>query len=465
MRRTIQQVFELQKAHSLTLRITDSGQRKRKLRKLKGVIQSYEPAIFAALHEDLGKSEFEAALSEVYLVYSEIDFALKHLRSWMKPKRVGATLSGLLTKNRIYYEPKGVGLIMAPWNYPFQLLISPLVSAMAAGNCVMLKPSEISSAISRVVTQMINENFDPNEIACFEGDAGVAKELLDLPFDHIFFTGGTEVGKVVMAAAAKHLTSLTLELGGKSPVIIDEDVNLEKAAEKIMWGKFINSGQTCIAPDYVLIRPEQEAEFLRLSKQALQKLYYATNKLDEHSYGKIINARHFARLNDLIKDAVSIGANVSTGGPATTGSNMIEPTIISNVHADSALMQEEIFGPVMPLVNYNHLSEAINFVNKRPKPLALYIFSDNNSAVEQVIKQTSAGGTTVNDIAIHFANPALPFGGVGSSGMGSSHGFYGFKAFSHERAVTFQSVIDFNRFAYPPYGEKKGLLRWLKKVI
>jgi aldehyde dehydrogenase (NAD+) len=465
LKNTIQEIFALQKDHSFTLRVTDALERKNKLRKLKSIIETYEPLVFKALHQDLGKSEFEAALSEVYLVYSEIDYALKHLRSWMKPRKVGATLSSLITKNRIYYEPKGVALIMAPWNYPFQLLMSPLVSAIAAGNCVILKPSEVSSETSRIVAQMITENFDEQEIACFEGDAAIAKELLDLPFDHIFFTGGTEVGKVVMAAAAKHLTSVTLELGGKSPVIIDEDVNLEKAAEKIMWGKFINSGQTCIAPDYVLIKPEQQAEFLSFTKQALQKLYYATGKLDEHSYGKVINCRHFTRLNDLIKDAESQGANICTGGAAINGSNIIEPTIVSNVPADSALMQEEIFGPVLPLVNYNDLRDAINFVNKRAKPLALYIFSDNNDTVQQVIKQTSAGGTTVNDIAIHFANPALPFGGVGSSGMGSSHGFYGFKAFSHERGVTFQSAIDFNKFAYPPYGEKKGLLKWLKKVM
>lgn len=465
MNLTIQKVFELQKAHSLSLRTTNSSQRKEKLRKLKRVVEANEKEIYEALRKDLGKSEFESALSEVYIVYAEINFAIKHLQGWMKPKKVNATLANLLSKNRIYYEPKGVTLIVAPWNYPFQLLMSPLVAAIATGNCVMLKPSEISSETSRVMAKMIAENFDEKEVACFEGDAEVATELLELPFDHIFFTGGTEIGKVVMAAAAKNLTSVTLELGGKSPVIIDERVNLKKAAEKIIWGKFINAGQTCIAPDYILIKPAQQDGFLRLARQTLQKLYYQKGKLDKNSYGKIINPSHFSRLNDLLKDAVSRGATVSIGGTSDSDTQIIEPAILVNVPKDSRIMREEIFGPVLPLINYNELSEAIAFVNKRPKPLSLYIFSENNSAVEQIIKQTSAGGTTVNDIAIHFANPALPFGGVGASGMGSSHGFFGFKAFSHERAVTFQSVIDFNRFAYPPYGEKTGLLKWLKRVM
>jgi aldehyde dehydrogenase (NAD+) len=464
LKENIRRIFELQKAHSLTLRSTNALQRKSKLLKLKSIIENYEPVIFDALKKDLGKSKFESALSEVYLVYAEINFALKNLSGWMRGRKAKSTLSGLLSKNYIYYEPKGVALIIAPWNYPFQLLISPLVSAIAAGNCIMLKPSEISSETSRVITQMINENFDEKEIFCFEGDREVAEQLLDHPFDHIFFTGGTEVGKVVMAAAAKNLTPVTLELGGKSPVIIDEHVNLRKAVEKIVWGKFLNAGQTCIAPDYVLIKSAQQEEFLRLAKQTLEKLYYSKGHIDEKSYGKIINEQHYLRLNDLVQDALRNGAEISIGR-RVENKHTIEPTIVTNVSADSALMQGEIFGPVLPLINYDSLEEAIKFVNVRPKPLALYIFSENRCSVDQIIKQTSAGGTTVNDIALHFANPHMPFGGVGASGMGSSHGFFGFKAFAHERAVTFQSRIDFNRFAYPPYGEKQGLLKWLKRVL
>ena len=465
MKQSIQEIFNLQKTYSFHLRTTGACERKDKLRKLKSVVESNEPAIFEALEKDLGKSEFEAALSELYIVYSEIDFALKHLESWMKPKKVGAPLSNLLSKNRIYYEPKGVCLIMAPWNYPFQLLISPLISAIAAGNCVMLKPSEVSTHTSAMVTKIINENFETREIACLEGDESVAQELLSLPFDHIFFTGSTQVGKLVMAAAAKNLSSVTLELGGKSPVIIDGEVNLEKAVEKIIWGKFINAGQTCIAPDYVLIRAEQQERFLELSRIALRKMYYRDGSLDEHSYGKIISGRHFSRLTGMINEAVKEGSEIAFGGGSEEEQRLIEPTLVANVSSGSCLMQEEIFGPVLPVITYRTLDEAIRLMNDRPKPLALYIFSGDDRSVDQIIRQTPAGGTTVNDIAIHFANSALPFGGTGASGMGSSHGIFGFKAFSHERGVTFQSAIDFNRFAYPPYSEKKGLMKWLKKVI
>ena len=465
MKEIIQEIFDLQKVHSFNLRTSEAAERKAKLRQLKSLIESNEPAIFKALEKDLGKSEFEAALSELYIVYSEIDFALKRLETWMKPKRVTPPLSNFFSKNSIHYEPKGVCLIMSPWNYPFQLLMGPLVSAIAAGNCVMLKPSEFSGHTSQILTKIISDNFESNEIAIFEGDARVAQELLSLPFDHIFFTGSTQVGKLVMAAAAKNLASVTLELGGKSPVIIDEDVNLEKAVEKIMWGKFINAGQTCIAPDYILIKAEQEQRFLELSEFSLKSMYYAGGSLDESSYGKIISKRHFERLNALVNDAVRDGAKISFGGHLDQAGQIIGPTVVSDVNPHSAIMQEEIFGPILPVIIYRSLDEAISMINERPKPLALYIFSGNNENVDTIIKRTSAGGTTVNDIAIHFANSSLPFGGVGASGMGSSHGFFGFKAFSHERAVTFQSKIDFNRFVYPPYGKKKGLMKWLKKVM
>lgn len=465
MNQNLQRIFTLQTAHCLGLRTSSSRERISKLQKLKSLIQTFEPLIFEALHKDLGKSKFEAALSEIYLVYAEINYAVKHLDNWMNPRKVSSTTSSLLSKNRIYYEPKGVVLIIAPWNYPFQLLISPLVSAIAAGNCVTLKPSEVSSETSRVITKMITENFGEEELACIEGSEEIATQLLDLPFDHIFFTGATEVGKIVMTAAARHLSTVTLELGGKSPVIIDQNVNLKKAVEKIIWGKFINAGQTCIAPDYVLIRPDQQGEFLRLAQMTLDKLYYSNGRLDEKSYGKIINQRHFERLSNLISNTVSLGARVDIGGQTLNGKQILEPTILSNIPADSALMHEEIFGPVLPLINYHDLGEAIKFVNDRPKPLALYIFSEKQATADRIIKQTSSGGVTVNDIAIHFGNPNMPFGGVGPSGMGSSHGFFGFKALSHERAVTFQSKINFNRFVYPPYGGKEGLLKWLKKLL
>ncbi len=462
---SIRQIFDNQRPISITLRQSDASQRKAKLRKLKQAILANEDAVFAALEKDLGKARFEAAFTEVYFVYGEIDFAIKHLTAWMRPRKVAPTLTAIFAKNRIYYEPKGVSLIIAPWNYPFQLLMSPLVSAIAAGNCCIVKPSEISPATSAVIKKIISDHFDEQEIACVEGDARVAAELLEIPFDHIFFTGGTEIGKKVMAAAAKNLTSVTLELGGKSPVIIDEHTDLKKTAEKIMWGKFINAGQTCIAPDYVLIKPQQEDQFVKYASLALGRMYFYSGQLNEGSYGKIINSKNFERLQALIAEAENEGAIIKFGGKANRDKRVIEPIILSNVNPSSKLMQEEIFGPVLPLISYSHLPEAIDFINQRPKPLALYVFSDDSNTVNQIIKQTSAGGTAVNDVIVHIANPNMPFGGAGNSGMGSSHGFFGFKAFSHQRAVMFQSALDFNRFAYPPYGEKSSLLKWLKKLM
>ncbi len=465
MQKSINEIFELQKAHSLSLRMTGAARRKDKLRELRSLIQQNEALIFAALQTDLRKSEFEAALTEVYFVYAEIDFAIKNLSAWMRPLRVAASLSSFFTKNRIYYEPKGVSLIIAPWNYPFQLLMAPLVSAIAAGNCAMLKPSELSSATSSLIARLISGHFDASEIACFEGDAAVSEDLLKRPFDHIFFTGSPKIGKIVMGAAARHLSSVTLELGGKSPVIIAEDADLEKAAEKIVWGKFMNAGQTCIAPDYVLVKAEQEEEFLRLASVKIDQLYRNNNKLDKSSFGKIISQGHYIRLKELRDKAVEEGAILVKNGADSDEDQTIEPTLLRNVRLESAIMQEEIFGPLLPVITYESLNQAIDLINRRPKPLALYIFSASGSIVRNIIKQTSSGGTCVNDVVLHISNPNLPFGGIGNSGTGSCHGFFGFKAFSHERGIMFQSKLDFSKFAYPPYGNKGGLLKWFKRIL
>ena len=465
MQKSIRAIFELQKAHSISLRCTRAGERKDKLRKLKLLIQENEGLIFEALQQDLRKSEFEAALTEVYFVYAEINFAIKNLSAWLKPRRVGAAISGLFTKNRIFYEPKGVSLIIAPWNYPFQLLISPLVSAIAAGNCVMLKPSELSPATSAVLLKLINNHFDPKEIACFEGGIKTSEALLELPFDHIFFTGSSKVGKIVMSAAARHLSSVTLELGGKSPAIIMEDADLEKAAEKIVWGKFINSGQTCIAPDYVLIHVNKEQEFLRLASLKIKQLFYKDNTLNKGRFGKIINKYHYMRLKAIYDEALKDGAIEIKAGIDSDEDLTIAPVLLSKVSESSTIMQEEIFGPLLPVISFYSEDQAIDFVSRRPKPLALYIFSGSANMTQKIIRQTSAGGTCVNDVVLHISNPNLPFGGVGNSGSGSYHGFFGFKAFSHERAVMFQSKIDFGKIVYPPYQNKKGWLKWIKKIM
>lgn len=465
MQKSITEIFELQKVHSISLRSTDATERKKKLKKLKLLIQENEALIFDALQNDLRKSEFEAALTELYFVYAEIDFAIKNLSSWMRPVKVSAGMSSFFSKNRIFYEPKGVSLIIAPWNYPFQLLMAPLVSAIAAGNCAILKPSEFSVKTSSLLLKLISENFDPAEVACFVGDIKVSEALLDLPFDHIFFTGSPKVGKLVMSAAAKHLSSITLELGGKSPAIIADHVNLEKAAERIVWGKFLNSGQTCISPDYVLINAKQEQEFLEVVSKKIDRLFYKDGVLDKSSYAKIISINHYQRLKSLRDNAVKDGALILKGGPDSDEDQTIQPCLLSKVSLDSELMKEEIFGPLLPVIPYESIDKVIDFINQRPKPLALYIFSESDSLTQSIIKKTSAGGTCVNDVLVHISNPSLPFGGIGNSGMGSCHGFYGFKAFSHERSIMFQSKINFSKMAYPPYSEKKGLLKWFKKIM
>jgi aldehyde dehydrogenase (NAD+) len=458
--------FEIQKKHKYTLRDTNAAERIAKLKNLKATIEKYEEKIFVALQKDLRKSAFESAVTELYFVYGELDFAIKNLKIWMSPQRAGMSLANPFSKNRIYYEPKGVCLIIAPWNYPFQLTMSPLISAIAAGNCVIVKPSELSPATSAMVCRIIGEAFNEEEIACFEGDATVASGLLKFPFDHIFFTGSTAVGKVVMEAAAKHLTSLTLELGGKSPTIVDKNVDLALAAEKIAWGKLVNSGQTCIAPDYVFVHEQQLDEFVGHYKTAVRKMYFGSkDQLDKETYGKIINEKHYERLKNLVDEAVEKGARLDFGGNFDEKSRTIAPVLLSKIPAGAKVMKEEIFGPVLPIITYQNLDEVVNQINQKDKALALYIFSKNDKNIRFLIKNTSAGGTCVNDVLIHISNPKLPFGGVSGSGMGGSHGIFGFKSFSHERAVVFQRRVDFTRLIYPPYKGKEWVLKVLKKIM
>jgi aldehyde dehydrogenase (NAD+) len=459
-------VFAAQQAHRHILSASTAKERIAKLRKLKSVIEAYEEVLYEALRKDLRKSKFEAAVTEVIFIYGEINHAISNLSGWMKPQRAGKTLTSIFAKNRIYYQPKGVCLIISPWNYPFQLLMSPLVSAIAAGNCVILKPSELSPATSAVMARLIGGCFDEEEVCCFEGGAEVASELLKLPFDHIFFTGSTAIGKIVMEAAAKNLSSVTLELGGKSPVIIYHSADLKKAAEKIAWSKLINAGQTCIAPDYVLIPDHMLDGFTEHYILAVEALFCSeSGALDFDVYAKIVNERHFKRLCGLITDATDKGAALEYGGLADAETLTISPAVLLRPSLGSDLMQEEIFGPVLPIVPYENLSEAIAFINGKSKPLALYIFSKDPAVTKRIIRDTSSGGACINDVLVHISNPKLPFGGVGTSGMGSCHGHYGFKAFSHERAVVFQYGPNLTRLIYPPYSSKQWVLKWLKKLV
>lgn len=463
MEEKIKSVFDLQHRYKFDLRKTDAKTRIAKLKILKQALENAEEEIYLALEKDLRKSRFETAVTELFFTYSEIDHAVKKLANWMKPKSVSKTLSNLFANNKIYYEPKGVCLIIAPWNYPLQLIMSPLISAIAAGNCVILNPSEFSSNTAAVIGRIISSTFDEKEVACFEGDADVSKVLLKLPFDHIFFTGSTAIGKVVMEAAAKNLTSITLELGGKSPAIIDDTCNLKKAAEKIAWGKLVNAGQTCIAPDYVLIDEKLEPAFVEHYKAAAQAMFFVDGEINKAVFGKIINEKQFNRLGELIETAKKDGAKLAWGGETDESTQTINPTVLTAVNLENTIMQEEIFGPILPIVTYKNLQQAIDVVSAKDKPLALYIFSDNGYNQHKIINETTSGGTCVNDVLVHISNPNLPFGGVNSSGMGSCHGIFGFKNFSHERAVVFQSKFGMTKLIYPPY--KMRLLKWLKRLM
>jgi len=465
MEEKLKSVFYLQQKHKFDLRKTDAQTRIAKLKRLKHVLEAAEEDIYLALNQDLRKTKFEAAVTELLFTYSEIDHAINNISRWMKPKSVSKTMSNLFASNKIYYEPKGVCLIIAPWNYPLQLIMSPLISAIAAGNCAILKPSELSSHTAAVIKKVISKAFEEREIACFEGDAEISTALLKLPFDHIFFTGSTAIGKIVMEAAAKNLTSVTLELGGKSPAIIDDSCDLNKTAEKIAWGKLVNAGQTCIAPDYILVDEKVETAFIEHYKTAVQKMFFKGDEINESVYGKIINQKQFDRLYELLKKALKDGAQLAFGGEINENTLTISPTVLTDVNAENSIMQTEIFGPILPIMTYKNLQQAINFINAKDKPLALYIFSNQIKNQEKIIKETSSGGTCVNDVLVHISNPNLPFGGVNNSGMGSCHGIYGFKNFSHERAVVFQSKLGVTRMIYPPYDKKLGLLKWLKKLM
>jgi aldehyde dehydrogenase (NAD+) len=376
----------------------------------------------------------------------------------MKPQRVSPTLMLLGTRARIRHEPRGVSLIIAPWNYPVSLLLGPLTSAIAAGCPAIVKPSEISEACSAVMTKLIRENFDQQEIAAFEGDAAVSTALLDLPFDHIFFTGSPGVGKIVMTAAAKHLTSVTLELGGKSPVIVDESADIAKAAKSIAWGKFSNSGQTCIAPDYAFVHESRLPQFIDAMKETIERTY--GDAAQSPDYARIINGRNFERVSRLIDDATAGGAVIAVGGNRDAAQKFIAPTLLTGAAADSAIMQEEIFGPVMPILAYRDLAEPIEAINARPKPLALYIYAKDRARVERILQETSAGGSCVNASMIQFSHENLPFGGIGTSGLGNGHGFYGFRAFSHERAVL-EDKFSVVPMLFPPYTARvKRMIEW-----
>lgn len=430
------------------------------LTRLRDSIETSQADILQALHDDLGKGEIEAYASEIAFTLGEIRYALKHLKAWMKPEKCRSPLSQWPSKSMVLKEPYGVCLIIGPWNYPFQLLFTPLVSALAAGNTAVLKPSEYAPRTAELAQRMIQEVFDEDQVAVVNGGVQVAEDLLSQQFDKIFFTGGTNIGKKVMAAAAGHLTPVTLELGGKCPCIVAGDTDIGVAARRIAWGKFMNAGQTCVAPDHVWVKRGKGEALIEQLREVIA-LFYDGDPRNSPDYGRIINARHFDRLLGLLE-----GAKIEIGGdpPQADDRDQLHfaPTVVRLENLDHALMREEIFGPILPIIEYDSIADIIEYHHRQPIPLALYLFTQDEALTERVLAEIRSGGACINDILSHLLNRELPFGGLGESGMGACHGKAGFEAFTHQRSVMKRGIKPDPSHRYPPVTLK---LSRLKKIL
>lgn len=444
--------FELGKSKNIDFRINE-------LKKLKKIIQKNEEEILQALKKDLGKSNFEAYATEVGIIYDEINLHIKNIRKWAKREKRSSPIVHYPSKSYVYKEPYGVTLIIGPFNYPFQLVIAPLIGAISAGNTAIIKPSENTINTAKLLEDIINNNFDKGYIRVVDplGGKEVVSYLLDLPFDYIFFTGSVRVGKIVMEKAAKNLTPVTLELGGKSPCIVDNDANINLAAKRIVWGKFLNAGQTCVAPDYLFIHKNIKDKFLKALVKEI-KNQFGENIKKSPDYPRIVNTISLDRFSNYLKDG-----EIYFGGEIDKETLYMEPTILTNVKLESLVMTDEIFGPILPVIEFNDLNEIISIINKREKPLALYYFSESNKKIEYVIERTSAGGVTINDTIIHVANGNLPFGGVGPSGLGKYHGKDSFNTFTHTKSVMKRGTFIEFKIRFAPYNDRIKLLRKVMK--
>jgi len=449
-------LVENQRSYFFTQATKPYAFRKEQLEKLGRWMNENEQAILDALHQDLGKSRYEGYLTEVAMVKQELKDALHSLKKWMKPRRARTAIGQLPGTCRMYAEPYGVTLIMSPWNYPFQLTIAPLIGAISAGNCAVVKPSAYSAATSALIKRMMDELYDPAYIACVEGGRQENAGLLEQNFDFIFFTGSPNVGRLVMEKASAHLTPVSLELGGKSPVIVDETADIALTAKRLAWGKCVNAGQTCVAPDYVLVHHSREEALLEALIAELRRMYTSAPLMNP-DFPTIINQRHFERLVGLMQSGV-----VSHGGQIDVQTRRIAPTLLTDVSWDSAVMQEEIFGPLLPILPYRKLDDAIREIQSRPKPLALYLFTQSKETEERVMREVSFGGGCVNDTILHLATPHMPFGGVGESGMGGYHGKYSFDTFSHVKSVLKRWKKPDVPLRYAPYD---GKMKWIKKIM
>ena len=426
------------------------------LKKLKKLLQENEQQIFDALDRDFRKPVFETYATELGILYTEIDYLIKHTKSWASPQKVSGSLINFPSTSHIYNEPYGVSLVIGAWNYPLQLSLNPVLGSMAAGNCTIIKPSELAPNTSAFLSKMVNSRFDPGYLTVVEGDAETTQSLLAEPLDHIFFTGSTRVGKIIMKAAAEQLTPVTLELGGKSPAIVDETADIPATAKRIAWGKFVNAGQTCVASDYVYVHQKVKDFFLENLKKEINEFYGSTPQ-ESPDYARIINEDHFNRLKELLGNGT-----MYTGGSTKAEDLFIAPTVLTDISWDDSVMQDEIFGPILPVLDFQDLDETISILQDKPKPLALYIFSEDSKNQQKIINQLSFGGGCINDTVAHLGNHNLPFGGVGSSGMGNYHGKASFDAFSHHKSIMEKTTLFDNPLRYPPYN---GALKWLKKLI
>jgi len=429
--------------------------RKMYLEKLKNLIIANQDMLCEAIHNDFGKSKFDTFTTELSFILNDINYYIKNLKSLSKPKKVSTNLVNQLGNSKVYADPLGCILVIGAWNYPYQLSLSPIIAAMAAGNCCILKPSEIAENTMKAMASIINENFPPEYLYVYEGGIEETTALLRLKFDKIFFTGSTKVGKVVYKAAAEHLTPVTLELGGKSPAIVTKNANLEMAAKRIVWGKFLNAGQTCVAPDYLLVEETIQEQFLEMLRQYIKEFKYDQ---DSEQYTRIINLKNFQRLIHLIDQK-----KVYSGGHFNEEKLYIEPTILNPVDWNDAIMQEEIFGPLLPVISFQNYNAALNSIVELEKPLAAYLFTNDSEEKENFTRKLSFGGGCINDTVMHLSNDHLPFGGVGSSGMGNYHGKYGFETFSHAKSILEKATWGEPNIKYPPYSEKK--LSWIKKLM
>jgi aldehyde dehydrogenase (NAD+) len=459
----IDNIFAQQQCFALALRKSDYKQRLASLDRFERIFKASYHRLYKAAAADFSKPESEVDTSEILSVLSELRHVRQNLRRWIKPKAVWPTLPMLGTSSKIVTEPKGVTLVVSPWNYPFNLSFCPMIWSIAAGNTVILKPSEMTPAMSAVIADIVKQAFEPRQVAVFEGDAEVASYLTCLPFNHIYFTGSPAVGRHVMAAASANLASVTLELGGKSPVIVDATANLPKAAKSICFGKFTNNGQTCIAPDYVYVDQQVRDQFIDALVEAIETLYGSQATIaDNPDYCRVVNQAHYQRIKRLLEGAVADGATLLKGGQTRDADRFIAPTLLTDINSDSEIMTEEIFGPVLPILSYSAIDQIIANINLNPKPLALYIFSQNKKLTQKLLRETSAGDSAVNATMIHTVHQNLPFGGVNNSGIGKSSGIWGFKAFSHQRSVVVDR-LGFSSIFHPPYTPRVKTL--IKRVL